>query len=210
MTIIPYIPFPISYILSFVSNLFAIFISTCLVNNLVLNHLLGLPPGIALARKINVALGLSGAMTLILSVTAAVTFTLNHELLIPLDLAYLEPGAMLLINAVVLAILDLILRHTRPHWHANIGVFFPLAYINSAVLGTALLSAGQSHGIVGALVFGLGSGVGYGLVMTMLAAMEERLAVADIPAPFRGISIILITLGIMSMAFMGFTGLVSR
>lgn len=192
------------------TDLLVIFISTCLVNNLVLNHLLGLPPGIALARKINVALGLSCAMTLILAVTAAVNFAAYRLLLIPLNLAYLETGAMLLINALVLAVLDQVLRVVRPNWHAGIDAFFPLAYINSAVLGTALLSAGYSHGIVGALCFGLGSGAGYGLVMTMLAAMEERLAVADIPIPFRGISIILITLGIMSMAFMGFTGLVAQ
>ena len=191
------------------SDLFVIFISTCLVNNLVLNHLLGLPPGIALSRKIDIAAGLSCAMTLILTVTAAVTFSVNRLLLIPLGLEYLEPGALLLIIALVIAVLDRVLNFTRPAWHANIGVFFPLTYINSAVMGTALLAAGHSFGFAGALSFGLGSGVGYGLVMTMLAAIEERLAVADIPAPFRGISIILITLGIMSMAFMGFTGLVT-
>ena len=191
------------------SDLFVIFISTCLVNNLVLNHLLGLPPGIALSRKIDVALGLSAAMVVVLTVTVAVTFPLNRLLLAPLDLEYLEPGALLLIIALALAGLDLGLRHGRPAWHARIGLCFPLMYINSAVMGTALLNTGQAWGLAGALCFGLGSGVGYGLVMTMLAAIEERLTVADIPGPFRGISIILITLGIMSMAFMGFTGLVA-
>lgn len=191
------------------SELFVIFISTCLVNNLVLNHLLGLPPGIALSRKIDIALGLSYAMTLILTVTAAVTFSVSRLLLIPLGLEYLEPGALLLIIALVITLMDRILSYARPAWHENIGVFFPLTYINSAVMGMALLAASHAFGFAGALSVGLGSGVGYGLVMTMLAAIEERLAVADIPAPFRGISIILITLGIMSMAFMGFTGLVT-
>ena len=192
------------------SDLFAIFISTCLVNNLVLNHLLGLPPGIALSRKIDIARGLAYAMILILTLTAAATYAVNQWLLIPLGLEYLQPLALLLVIALVLAVLDLALKYARPAWHADIVVFLPLSYINSAVLGTALLSTAHTHGLAGALCFGLGSGVGYGLVMIMLAAMEERLAVADIPAPFRGISIILITLGIMSMAFMGFTGLVTR
>lgn len=191
------------------SELFVIFISTCLVNNLVLNHLLGLPPGIALSRKLDIALGLAAAMILILTVTAAVTFPVNRLLLEPLGLEYLEPAALLLVIALGLAVLDLSLRHGRPAWHARIGVFFPLTYINSAVMGTVLLNVGHAYGFAGAVCFGLGSGVGYGLVITMLTAMEERLAVADIPVPFQGISIILITLGIMSMAFMGFTGLVA-
>ena len=191
------------------SDLFVIFISTCLVNNLALNHLLGLPPGIALTRKIDTGLGLALAMVLVLTVSAAVTYTINKLLLAPLDLEYLEPAALLLIIALALACMTLCLKRFRPDWHEVIGVFMPLTYINSAVMGTALLVSGHEYGFVGSLCFGLGSGVGYGVVITMLAAIEERLAVADIPAPFQGISITLITLGIMSMAFMGFTGLVT-
>ena len=191
------------------SSLFTIFISTCLVNNLALNHLLGLPPGIALSRKIDTGIGLAAAMILVLTITAMVTFPVNKLLLIPLDMEYLEPAALLLVIALALACLNLCLKQFRPDWHEVIGVFLPLTFLNSAVMGTALLVSGHDYGFTGSLFFGLGSGVGYGLVITMLAAIEERLAAADIPIPFQGISIILITLGIMSMAFMGFTGLVT-
>jgi len=192
-----------------VSDLFVIFISTCLVNNLVLNHLLGLPPGIALSRKIEIALGLSITMMIVLPVTAITTFPLNKFLLAPLDLEYLEFLGMMLIIVLVISLVEKYLKLLHPVLHERIGVFFPLTYINSAVLGMALLNDGLDHGLLASLFFGLGSGAGYGLVVTMLAAMEERLAVADIPRPFQGISIILITLGIMSMGFMGFTGLVA-
>lgn len=191
------------------SDLFVIFISTCLVNNLALNHMLGLPPGIALSRKIDIGAGLAAAMAIVLTITAVVTFPLNKLLLTPLDLEYMAHAVMLLTIALALACINLCLRRFRPDWHEKVGVFMPLTYINSAVMGTALLVSGSDYGFAGALFFGLGSGIGYGLVITMLAAIEERLAVADIPAPFQGISIILITLGIMSMAFMGFTGLVT-
>ena len=191
------------------SELFAIFISTCLVNNLVLNHLLGLPPGIALSRRINVALGLSAAMVLVLTLTAVASYGIEQWLLAPLQLAYLRALALLLGIGLVVALLDGMLRMLQPAWHERLAVFLPLTCVNSAVMGTAMMSTGQAQGFARMLCFGLGSGVGYGLVMTMLAALEQRLAVADIPAPFRGISIILITLGIMSMAFMGFSGLVT-
>lgn len=191
------------------SDLFVIFISTCLVNNLALNHLLGLPPGIALSRKIDTGVGLAVTMVLVLTLTTTAAFPVKKLLLTPFDLEYLEPAVLLLIIALVLACMTLCLKRFRPDWHEVIAVFMPLTYINSAVMGTALLVSGHDYGLAGSLCYGLGSGVGYCLVITMLTAIEERLAAADIPAPFQGISIILITLGIMSMAFMGFTGLVT-
>lgn len=190
-----------------VADLLLIFISACLVNNLVLHHLIGVCPGVALSRKIDVAAGLSLVTVVVLTVSAPVTYALSHYLLQPLGLAHLQ------LVTFVLVILALILSgaaglaRLRPAWHDEYRAFIPLALANCSALGVALLNAEHIYGIAGSLSFGLGAGAGFGIVVIMVAALHERILAADVPTPFRGTAALLMALAILSMAFMGFTGL---
>ena len=186
-----------------------IFLGACLVNNLVLNAMLGLPPALAVAKKIPTAIGMTQAMLLALTSATLVSYPLHYYVLVPLDLSGLETFSFIIVITLAMKTVELVLQRVKPALHEQLAVFFPLTLINSAALGVPLLNSHSRHGLLGSLFYGLGAAVGFGLVVVALAAMQERLMPAAIPAPFRGIAIILITLGIMSMAFMGFNGLVS-
>ena len=188
----------------------AIFLGACLVNNLILDAMLGLPPAIAVAKKISTAIGMTMAMLLALTSATLVSYPLHYYVLMPLDLAELETFSFIIVISLAMKAAELVLKRVRPALHDQLAVFFPLTLINSAALGVALLNSRYQHGLPGSLFFGLGAATGFGLVVIAMAAMQERLMATAIPAPFRGIAIILITLGIMSMAFMGFSGIVSR
>jgi len=190
------------------SDLTVIFIGACLVNNLILDYLLGIGPALAVARKIDVAIGMSISMMLVLTITALISYPVKHYLLIPMELEYLQLVILVAITTLVILSAEQCLRRISPGLHEQVSLFIPLTILNTAVLGIALLNIQQTHGLTGSLFFGLGSGTGFGLVLVMLAALEDQLSSADIPRPFQGLSILLITLGIISMAFMGFTGLV--
>lgn len=188
-------------------DLFLIFISACLVNNLILDGMLGVAPAMALSRKIDVAAGMATTMVFVLMITSLFSYPLKFYLLVPLHLEYLELITYIAVIplAVVLSLKGL--KKIKPVLAEEIKLFLPLALMNTAVLGIALLNVQADYGLLGSLLFGAGSGVGFGMILIVIAAMQERINVADIPAPFRGISIMLITLGILSMAFMGFIGL---
>ena len=189
------------------ADLLLIFISACFVNNLVLHHLIGVCPGVTLSRKIDVATGLSLVTIAVLTVTAPVTYALDHYLLRPLALEYLQLIVFVLVIPALVLSGAAGLARLRPDWYGQYRVFVPLAIANSAVLGVALLNAGYSYGVAGSIFFGLGAGAGFGIVVIMIAALHERILCADVPAPFRGTAALLMALAILSMAFMGFTGL---
>ena len=191
-------------------NFFAIFLAACLVNNLILDAMLGLPPAIAVAKKIETAIGMTLAMLMALTSATLASYPFNHYVLLPLDLAGLETFSFIIVITLAMKAAELALRRFKPALHEQLAVFFPLTLINSAALGVALLNSQHQHGLLGSLFFGVGAATGFGLVVAAMAAMQERMMAAAIPAPFRGIAIILITLGIMSMAFMGFNGIANH
>ncbi|MBI2992573.1 MAG: electron transport complex subunit RsxA [Gammaproteobacteria bacterium] len=189
------------------SDLLLIFISASLVNNLVLHHLIGVGAGVGLSRKIDVAAGMSLVTAVALTVATPVTWVVSHAVLRASGLAYLELLAFVLVIIVVVMSGAAVLARLRPDWHDRYRDFVPLVLGNSAVLGVVLLNAGQHFGFAGSLFYGLGAAAGFGLVVILVAALHERLLVADVPRPFQGAAALLMALGILSMAFMGFTGL---
>ncbi|MGK0383242.1 MAG: electron transport complex protein RnfA [Flavobacteriales bacterium] len=183
-------------------------ISTVLVNNFVLVQFLGLCPFMGVSGKLETAIGMSMATTFVLTLASLSSYLVEHYILLPLGIGYLRTLSFILVIAVVVQFTEMVVHKTSPTLYRLLGIFLPLITTNCAVLGVALLNINQQHNFVESVVYGFGAAVGFSLVLILFSAMRERLAVADVPKPFKGASIGMITAGLMSLAFMGFTGLV--
>ncbi|MBZ9610615.1 electron transport complex subunit RsxA [Rheinheimera maricola] len=183
-------------------------ISTVLVNNFVLVKFLGLCPFMGVSGKLETAIGMSLATTFVLTLASLCSYLVDHYVLAPLDLLYLRTLAFILVIAVVVQFTEMVVHKTSPTLYRLLGIFLPLITTNCAVLGVALLNVNARHNFINSVVYGFGAAVGFSLVLILFAAMRERLAAADVPLPFKGAAIAMITAGLMSLAFMGFTGLV--
>jgi len=182
-------------------------ISTILVNNFVLVKFLGLCPFLGVSRKLESAIGMGLATTFVLTLASVSSYLLYQYLLLPLDLQYLRTISFIVVIACVVQLTEIIIHKFSPVLYRKLGLYLPLITTNCAVLGVALLNVQAEHGFLESIVFGIGTALGFTLVLVLFAALRERIDVADIPAPFQGASIGLITAGLMSMAFMGFIGL---
>lgn len=185
-----------------------ILVSTVLVNNFVLVKFLGLCPFMGVSRKLETAIGMALATAFVLTLSSVCSYLVNRYLLVPLDLEILRTLSFILVIAVVVQFTEMVVRKTSPLLYNVLGIFLPLITTNCAVLGVALLNIQQQHTFLQSLFYGFGAATGFSLVLIMFAAMRERLAVADIPWPFKGAPIAMITAGLMALAFMGFSGLV--
>lgn len=184
-----------------------ILITTVLVNNFVLTQFLGLCPFMGVSRSLESAIGMGIATTFVLTLASALSFLINNWLLVPFDLLYLRTISFILIIAVVVQFTEIVIRKRSPLLHRVLGLYLPLITTNCAVLGVALLSARQHTHFLEAIIFGFGAAIGFTIVLLLFSLLRERLDTADIPKPFKGNAIALITAGIMSLAFMGFAGL---
>ncbi|MCP3674489.1 MAG: electron transport complex subunit RsxA [Gammaproteobacteria bacterium] len=185
-----------------------LFIATVLVNNFVLVKFLGLCPFLGVSTKVDAAVGMSFATTFVLTMASALSYLVNQWILVPLGIEFLQTLSFILVIAVVVQFTEMVMHKTSPVLHKVLGIFLPLITTNCAVLGVALLNINENHNFVQSLIFGFAAACGFSLVLILFAGMRERIDVADVPAPFRGASIALITAGLMSLAFMGFSGLV--
>jgi len=185
-----------------------ILISTILVNNFVLVKFLGLCPFLGVSRKLETAIGMGLATTFVLTLSSICSYLVNEYLLAPLGVEYLRTIAFILVIAVVVQFTEMVVHKTSPLLYRVLGIFLPLITTNCAVLGVALLNVQAEHGFVQSALYGFGAALGFSLVLVLFAAMRERIEVADVPAVFRGPASALITAGLMSLAFIGFTGLV--
>lgn len=190
------------------SNLLLLLISTVLVNNFVLVKFLGLCPFMGVSNRVETAVGMAAATTFVLTLASLTSYLINHFILEPFDLQYLQVLSFILAIAVVVQFTELVLQKTSPMLYRILGIFLPLITTNCAVLGVALLNVNKKHNFIESIVYGFGAAVGFSLVLILFSAMRERISVSDVPAPFQGAAIGLITAGLMSLAFMGFTGLV--
>ncbi len=186
-----------------------ILVGTVLVNNFVLVKFLGLCPFMGVSRKLETATGMGLATTFVLTLSSVCAFLVNAYLLEPLGIEYLRTIAFILVIAVVVQFTEMVMHKTSPLLYQVLGIFLPLITTNCAVLGVALLNFQEQRSLLEAALYGFGAAVGFSLVLVLFAAVRERVDVADVPAPFKGNAIALITAGLMSMAFMGFAGLVS-
>jgi electron transport complex protein RnfA len=185
-----------------------ILVSTVLVNNFVLVKFLGLCPFMGVSRKLETATGMGLATTFVLTLSSVCSYLADEYLLAPLGLEYLRTITFILVIAVVVQFTEMVVHKTSPLLYNVLGIFLPLITTNCAVLGVALLNTQAEHGFLQSAVYGFGAAVGFSLVLILFAAVRERVAAADVPVPFKGSAIALITAGLMSLAFMGFSGLV--
>lgn len=183
-------------------------IGAVLVNNFVLNRFLGCCPFLGVSKKMGTALGMSGAVIFVMTIAAAVTWCLDHWLLAPHGLGYIHTLAFILVIAALVQFIDIAMKRFLPPLHAALGIFLPLITTNCAVLGVAEINCKQGSGFIESVFFSFSAAVGFGFALLLFSGIREKLAYANPPRCFQGIAIALVTGGLLSLAFMGFTGLV--
>ncbi len=185
-------------------------IGTALVNNVVLVNFLGLCPFMGVSNKMDTALGMGLATTFVLALAAISSWLIEHFVLAPLGIGFLRILSFILIIAAVVQFTEMAIKKSSPVLYQVLGIFLPLITTNCAVLGVALLNVQKEHGFLESAVYGIGSALGFTLVMVIFAGLRERMALARVPALFAGTPIAFIVAGLLSLAFMGFAGLPTK
>ena len=194
-----------------------IIVSAVFVNNIVLAQFLGICPFMGVSNKLSTATGMSGAVCFVITLATVVTYLINKYLLIPFKLEFLQTIAFILVIAALVQVVEIVLKKISPSLYQALGIFLPLITTNCAVLGVAITVVtkqftfgGAAHllNLGEATVYALATSLGYGLAMVLFAGMREQLARSDVPAAFKGLPIAFITVGIMALAFLGFSGIV--
>ncbi len=189
-------------------DLLIIFISASVVNNFVLSYFLGICPFIGVSNKTSSALSMGMATTFVLVLTAVVCWMLWNLILIPYQMEFLEIPSFILVIAALVQFVEMVIKKVSQPLYRALGIFLPLITTNCAILGLALLLAMREYTFMQSLVFGLGAGVGFTLALFIMAGIREELELTDVPKPFRGAPITLITAGLLALAFMGFAGMI--
>lgn len=190
------------------SEYLLLLVGTVFVNNIVLVKFLGLCPFMGVSRKVETAIGMSAATTFVLTLSSILSYMINSWILAPLGLEFLRTIAFIIAIAAVVNFTELVVHRTSPLLYNVLGIFLPLITTNCAVLGVALINVQEANSFMESAIYGFGAALGFSLVLILFAAMRERINVADVPAPFQGAAIGLVTAGLMSLAFMGLGGLV--
>ena len=188
-------------------KLAAIFFSMILVNNYVLVKFYGICPFLGVSKKVDTAVGMGVAVTFVMGLASAVCFVVNKYILIPLDLAYMQTVAFILVIASLVQFIEMFLQKAMPALYTALGVYLPLITTNCAVLGVVLLNVQNGYNFIESVVYGITGGLGFLLAIVLFASIRERLVFADYPKCWDGFPIALITAGLMALAFMGFSGL---
>ena len=191
-------------------------VGAILVNNVVLSRILGICPFLGVSKRIETALGMSGAVIFVMTLASFVTAIFNEFLVTKkfningqeIDLSFTRILLFIVVIAALVQIVEILLKKFSPSLYVSLGIYLPLITTNCAVLGAAELNADASRGLISSTVFGFSTGVGFGLALLLFASIRERLAIARIPKAMEGTAIALVTAGILAMAFMGFSGLV--
>jgi electron transport complex protein RnfA len=185
-----------------------IFVSASLVNNFILSRFLGICPFMGVSKSLDTAVGMSIAVAFVMTVSSSVTWLVNKLLLVPYDLTFLRTIVFILIIASLVQFVEMVIEKSSPELYAALGIFLPLITTNCAILGVALINVQEDTAFFKMLVFTLGSAAGFGLALTLFAGIRERLTFSAAPAAFRGAPLALVSAGILSLAFMGCSGLV--
>ena len=191
-------------------------VGAILVNNVVLSRILGICPFLGVSKRIETALGMSGAVIFVMTLASFVTALFNNFLVTrtftingtTVSLSFTRILLFIVVIAALVQIVEILLKKFSPSLYVSLGIYLPLITTNCAVLGAAELNADASRGLISSTVFGFSTGVGFGLALLLFASIRERLAIARIPKAMEGTAIALVTAGILAMAFMGFSGLV--
>jgi len=189
------------------TELVVLFIGAVLVNNFVFQKFLGICPFLGVSNKIDSAVGMGWAVIFVMGLTGMICWTINAWILVPLGLSYLRTIVYILVIAALVQLVELYLKKTAPNLYQALGIYLPLITTNCAVLGVALLNVVKNLNFIQSFIFAVGAGAGFALALVMMASVRQRLEYSDIPPFLQGVPIVLITAGLMSMAFMGFTAL---
>jgi len=189
------------------AELFMLFVATLLVNNFVLVQFLGLCPFMGVSNRLDTSVSMALATTFVLTLSATLSHIIYHTLLLPFNLQFLQIITFIIVIASLVQAAEFVMRAISPLLYQVLGIYLPLITTNCAVLGVALLTVRNSSSLLETIVFSMGAALGFSLVLVLFAAIRERLDSANIPEAFRGTPIFLVTAGLMSMAFMGFSGL---
>ena len=189
-------------------ELIIIFIGSMLVSNVVLSQFLGICPFLGVSKKVETALGMGGAVIFVITIASAIASIIYKFLLEPFQITYLQTIVFILVIAGLVQFVEMALKKMMPALYASLGVFLPLITTNCAVLGVALTNVQKEYTILQSIVNGLGTAVGFTVAIVLLAGIRERIEDNDIPESFKGSPIVLVTAGLMAIAFCGFAGLI--
>lgn len=189
-------------------EILTILISAVLIKNFVLYYFLGICPFLGVSKKLDSALSMGLAVTFVMSITAVVSWLINHFILIPYGLDYLQIVSFILVIASLVQLVEMFIRKISPPLYQALGIYLPLITTNCAIMGLALLAARKNYNFIESVVFGFGSGLGFTLAIVLMAAIREQLDLADVPKPMKGAGITLIVAGLMALAFSGFSGMI--
>ena len=188
-------------------KLLSITLGAILANNFIFSQFLGCCPFLGVSKKVDTAVGMGVAVTFVMGLASAVCFVVNKYILIPLDLAYMQTAAFILVIASLVQFIEMFLQKAMPALYTALGVYLPLITTNCAVLGVVLLNVQNGYNFIESVVYGITGGLGFLLAIVLFASIRERLVFADYPKCWDGFPIALITAGLMALAFMGFSGL---
>ena len=183
-----------------------IFISAIFVNNIILSQFLGICPFLGVSKKIDTSLGMGAAVAFVLTLATIVTWLIQHFVLNPLCLQYLQTLAFILVIASLVQMVEIILKKVSPALYQALGIFLPLITTNCAVLGVAILVIQKEYNLLQSIVYALSTAIGFALALVVFAGLREQLYLSEVPRGMRGVAIVLITAGLLSLAFMGFSG----
>ena len=188
-------------------KLLSITLGAILANNFIFSQFLGCCPFLGVSKNVDTAVGMGVAVTFVMGLASAVCFVVNKYILIPLDLAYMQTVAFILVIASLVQFIEMFLQKAMPALYTALGVYLPLITTNCAVLGVVLLNVQNGYNFIESVVYGITGGLGFLLAIVLFASIRERLVFADYPKCWDGFPIALITAGLMALAFMGFSGL---
>ncbi len=190
------------------TKLILLIISAAIVNNVVLSQFLGLCPFLGVSKKVETSLGMGGAVIFVITVASFVTALIYKFILAPLDLSYLQTIVFILVIAGLVQFVEMFLKKNMVSLYESLGVFLPLITTNCAVLGVALNSVQYGYGILETVIYGFGTACGFTIAIVILAGLREKMEYNDVPENWKGMPIVLVTAGLMSIAFFGFSGII--
>ena len=194
--------------MEYMNQIFLIMLSSILVNNFVMSRFLGICPFLGVSKRVSTALGMDAAVTFVIAMASLFTYLAHYFILVPLEIEYMQTLAFILIIAALVQFVEMVIQKSSPSLYQALGVYLPLITTNCAVLGVAIINIEEKYDLLQTLVNGVGGALGFTLAIVLFAGIRERLELNDIPKPFQGFPIALITAGLMSVAFLGFQGLI--
>ena len=189
-------------------NIFIILINTIFVNNYVFARFLGICPFLGVSNKTETATGMGMAVTFVITLSSVITYIIHHAILVPLNLEYLQTIVFILVIASLVQFVEIFLKKTSPNLYSALGIYLPLITTNCIVLGVAILNIQEGYTLIETIFNAIGASIGFAIALLLMAGIREKLEIIDVPKALEGVPITLITAGLISIAFLGFNGLV--